>query len=323
MSAVPAVDTASAGRVPDERVTDAGGDAERQLRVRESAFLFECAGESLPAVLAAPVEGSAATGVLVVVGGPQYRVGSHRQFVQLSRRLAESGVPCMRFDYRGMGDASGLMRDFEAVSEDLRAAVDAFFSSQPQLERVVLWGLCDGASAACLYAPTDARVAGLVLLNPWVRTPEGAARTQLRHYYFKRILEPSFWRKLFGGGVALGRSLGGLVGAVRAARVRSHDPAPAAHAIQDLPTRMASALAASAAEYVFFLSERDYVAREFEGGVAKSSRWCRLLEGPRFLGIRRFEADHTFSTKRAKEDVAVATLAMVMEIARRGGRMEK
>lgn len=321
MSAVPAVDTASAGRVPDERVTDAGGDAERQLRVRESAFLFECAGESLPAVLAAPVEGSAATGVLVVVGGPQYRVGSHRQFVQLSRRLAESGVPCMRFDYRGMGDATGPLRNFEAVGEDLRAAVDAFFSSEPQLERVVLWGLCDGASAACLYAPTDARVAGLVLLNPWVRTPEGAARTQLRHYYFKRILEPSFWRKLFGGGVALGRSLGGLVRAASAARVSSASAKRGA-AAPDLPTRMADALASSTTGYVIFLSERDYVAREFDGLLASSPQWRMLVDAPRSSGIRRFEADHTFSTLRAKEEVAAASLEMVRQIdSEKRGRM--
>lgn len=323
MSAGPAVDTVCGGSVTDDRRADAGAGAERRLRVRESAFLFDCAGESLPAILASPVEGSATTGVLVVVGGPQYRVGSHRQFVQLSRRLAEGGVPCMRFDYRGMGDASGPQRDFEAVGEDLRAAVDAFFSRQPQLERVVLWGLCDGASAACLYAPSDARVAGLVLLNPWVRTPEGEARTQLRHYYFKRILAPSFWRKLFGGGVALASSLGGLVGAVRAARASSRSAVPAPHVMQDLPTRMSSALAASAVGYAFFLSERDYVAREFEGVIAKSPSWCSLVEGPRSLGIRRFEADHTFSTMRAKEDVAVATLAMVSEIARRGGRTEK
>ncbi|KAB8057318.1 hydrolase 1, exosortase A system-associated, partial [Janthinobacterium violaceinigrum] len=44
-------------------------------------------------------------GVLIVTGGPQYRVGSHRQFVLLARALAAQGVPVLRFDLRGMGDS--------------------------------------------------------------------------------------------------------------------------------------------------------------------------------------------------------------------------
>src|SRR5690349_24048098 len=57
-------------------------------------------------------------GVLLVVGGPQYRVGSHRQFALLCRRLAGRGVPALRFDYRGMGDADGAARTFESVRSE-------------------------------------------------------------------------------------------------------------------------------------------------------------------------------------------------------------
>ena len=59
----------------------------------ESAFVFVSRGQSLPAILAAP-EAARNTGVLLVVGGPQYRVGSHRQFVLLSRALAAAGAGC-------------------------------------------------------------------------------------------------------------------------------------------------------------------------------------------------------------------------------------
>lgn len=90
-------------------------------------------------------------GVLIIVGGPQYRVGSHRQFVLLSRRLAGEGYPAMRFDYRGMGDAGGAMRSFEDVRADIGAAIEAFQRAVPSLRRIVLWGLCDAASAALLY----------------------------------------------------------------------------------------------------------------------------------------------------------------------------
>ncbi|PLX75955.1 MAG: hydrolase 1, exosortase A system-associated [Azoarcus sp.] len=171
------------------------------MTVREAAFLFECEGDELVGIIAAPEEISSDLGVLVVVGGPQYRVGSHRQFVLMARRLAANGFACMRFDYRGMGDATGEQRDFEHVEQDIRAAIDAFCARAPAVKRVVLWGLCDGASAACFYAAGDMRVTGMVLLNPWVKTAAGEAKTYLKHYYLQRVLEPAFWKKLMGGGV--------------------------------------------------------------------------------------------------------------------------
>jgi alpha/beta superfamily hydrolase len=53
--------------------------------------------------------------VLVIVGGPQYRAGSHRQFTLLARSLAEQGFAVLRFDYRGMGDSTGAMRDQQST----------------------------------------------------------------------------------------------------------------------------------------------------------------------------------------------------------------
>ena len=75
----------------------------------EQALTFDCDGERLVGVVAVP-ERPVPVGVLIVVGGPQYRAGSHRQFVHLARRLAGAGIAAMRFDYRGMGDASGDAR---------------------------------------------------------------------------------------------------------------------------------------------------------------------------------------------------------------------
>ena len=101
----------------------------------EHAFVFPCAGETLLGIVAVP-ERSQATGVLLVVGGPQYRVGSHRQFLLLSRALANSGYPTMRFDYRGMGDSSGAQRTFGDVNNDVAAALDAFQRAVPNLGKV-------------------------------------------------------------------------------------------------------------------------------------------------------------------------------------------
>ncbi|GAB3100039.1 hypothetical protein GCM10027217_18860 [Pseudomaricurvus hydrocarbonicus] len=199
--------------------------------LKEQAFGFECSGSKLIAILHNPPEVSSelppevpsnkvagdptpTRGILIVVGGPQYRVGSHRQFLQLSRQLAESGVPVMRFDYRGMGDSEGEFLGFESVGDDIRSAIDNYQIQFPQLKEVILWGLCDGATAAACYASTDPRVTGLILLNPWVRTEAGQAKAYLKHYYWQRLTQPDLWRKILSGkfdlkasAVSLGHSL--------------------------------------------------------------------------------------------------------------------
>lgn len=275
------------------------------MMTRERALLFPCEGEELVGVIAEPVTPAGDVGVLIIVGGPQYRVGSHRQFVLLARYLADNGIPCMRFDYRGMGDSTGAQRDFEGVEADISAAVDAFFERIPSLRKVVLWGLCDGASAACFFAPTDPRVAGLMLLNPWVKTAQGEARTYLRHYYLRRLLDVSFWKKLLSGRVAVGQSVGGVIGAARTAT------GAATAMSQSLPDRMAAALRAAGKPALVILSGRDYVAREFEG-VATSGIWQDLLKT---VSVCRIEAaDHTFSSRLWRDEVAQTTTTWVGEL---------
>ena len=166
------------------------------MNFTEAPALFHVGSDTLVGVLAAPVGPADATAVLVVVGGPQVRAGSHRHFVQLARHLAANGHAALRFDVRGMGDSSGAPAGFEHQHDDIAAAITQLQASRPEVRRVVLWGLCDGASAALLYVQRtrDPRIAGLVLLNPWVRSPQTLARATLSHYYAQRMLQPGFWR---------------------------------------------------------------------------------------------------------------------------------
>ena len=89
----------------------------------EQLEAIPCAGEELVGVLTLPEE-PVHIGVVVIVGGPQYRVGSHRQFVLLARHLAEQGIPTLRFDCRGMGDSSGDQRSFD-VKAFVRMSIDS------------------------------------------------------------------------------------------------------------------------------------------------------------------------------------------------------
>jgi exosortase A-associated hydrolase 1 len=126
---------------------------------RERAVTLRCEGERMVGIVSVP-ERPSTRGVLVVVGGPQYRAGSHRQFTLLCRGLADDGIAAMRFDYRGMGDAEGEPRTFEDIDGDIRAAIDHFCTQVPGMSEVLICGLCDAASATMFYAHSDPRVKG-------------------------------------------------------------------------------------------------------------------------------------------------------------------
>jgi exosortase A-associated hydrolase 1 len=274
----------------------------------EHAFVFPCAGETLLGIVAVP-ERSQATGVLLVVGGPQYRVGSHRQFLLLSRALADAGYPAMRFDYRGMGDSTGGLRDFEAVSDDIAAAIGAFQANCPELTRIVLWGLCDAASASLLYwdATRDARVGGLVLLNPWVRSEASLAKTHIKHYYGQRLLQAEFWRKLLTGNLGIGQALSGFRNNWMRAR-QTPDRAPFEDVLP-FHKRMMRALKDFPGHVLLVLSGDDYTAKEFLEAIQADSPGAQVLESSRLTRIDVVGADHTFSDAKWRLAVQDATTA--------------
>ena len=272
----------------------------------ERALTFECAGEQLVGVCSVP-DGTPAVGVLLVVGGPQYRVGSHRQFVLLARRLAHAGVPVLRFDYRGMGDSTGEARTFEEVVPDIAAAADAFQRAHPSLRKIVLWGLCDAASAALLYwrSTHDARVAGMVLLNPWVRSDQSLARTHVKHYYGQRLLERDFWSKLLRGKLNMGVALREFGRSLVSARA---DRGPRTADESTYQKRMAAGLGTFRGPVLLILSGRDLTAKEFLDHVRSDAAWQGLVERDNLESRDLPEADHTFSTAEWREQVESLTL---------------
>ena len=281
---------------------------DRPVTVREEPLVFACAGAALVGILHRSAR-PARRGVLIVVGGPQYRVGGHRQFIHLARDLAAAGIPTMRFDYRGMGDAEGDFPGFEATGPDIAAAIEAMVAHVPGLEEVVPWGLCDAASAILFHAATDRRLPAIVLLNPWVRTDDGIARAYIRHYYRDRLKDPAFWRKLARGGLNPLRALGSLL---RLARTGYGGGAHDDHTTCDgdqgpLPDRMAEGLARFEGRVLLILSGRDLTAREFEDAVAASPRWRALLDAERVTLRRLADADHTFSNRAWRDRVALWT----------------
>jgi exosortase A-associated hydrolase 1 len=264
----------------------------------EHALLVSAGSQVLPAVLhkcaAAP-----RAAVLIVVGGPQYRVGSHRQFVLLARHLAESDCAVLRFDYGGMGDAGGEALTFENCAAHIRAAIDRLLAEVPPGTRLVLWGLCDAASAIMMYAPGDARVSGVVVCNPWARNTATQAGTMLRSYYLRRLLSGDFWRKLLGGRVRVGDSVGSLAQNVRAAGA-SAEPG-------GFIERMRAGVERMHCPMLLIISERDLTAAEFLLTVERSAAWRKALGALRLARAEVPGADHTFSRRAWRDAVARAT----------------
>jgi exosortase A-associated hydrolase 1 len=168
------------------------------MNFTQRALRFSCQGSALIGVVDVP-ERPLARGVLVLTGARQYRVGGHRQFALLARVLAPRGLPVMRFDCRGIGDSEGGPRRYDALGDDVRAAMKEFAAQVPEMQEVVVWGLDDAATAAALYAHTDPRVRGLVLLNPWMRHPEAGERAALLPHLRARFGELGFWRRIAAG----------------------------------------------------------------------------------------------------------------------------
>lgn len=272
---------------------------------RDQVLNFDCQGTQLFGVATVPVN-AGTTGVVIIVGGPQYRVGSHRQFVLLARRLAADGYPVLRFDYRGMGDSPGELGHFENIESDIGASIDAFMQALPAMRRVVLWGLCDGASAALLYSEKtgDPRVAGMLLVNPWIRTAASQAKTQVRHYYLDRLKQREFWIKLFSGRVAAS-ALRGFVGSVKAARQST--AATAASSIA-YPTRMAQGWLRFTGQGLLLLSDLDYTAREFEAYCGSDPAWSQAQQTRPLARKRLEQADHTCSQPAAERAMHKATI---------------
>ena len=286
------------------------------MSISEKAVVFGFAGEQLVGVLARPecsdVAEGLELGVLVVVGGPQYRAGSHRQFLLLSRKVAAAGFPVFRFDYRGMGDSGGERRDFEAVSGDIGAAVDAFLAACPSVKKVVLWGLCDAASASLMYVDVthDPRVAGLIVLNPWVRSEATLAQTHIKHYYGNRLMQKEFWLKLLTGKLQVARSIRGLLKSVSLARGSAIEQESAARSFQ---ARMAAGWRACSGDVLLILSGEDYTAKEFVGHAEAHREWSALIGGKNVTRIDVSDADHTFSNARSRAAVEDASIKWLAE----------
>jgi uncharacterized protein len=279
----------------------------------ETATVFPCDGVQLIGVLHTPAK-PRSRGVVIVPGAPQYRAGSHRQFLLLARDLAAAGFPVLRFDYRGMGDSDGLFAGFEGVSSDLKAAVDHFVSQVPEVTEIAMWGLCDGASAISFYAHSDPRVSAIALINPWVRSAESEAQARIRHYYGARLVSKEFWRKLLSGQLEIAKSVRDLCAMAWTAGTKGGSGALNGNiTARSLPSRVSDALSRFQGRILILLSGADLTAQEFDTAVLKSAAMASWRKSANPSVSRLDNANHTYSTAEWRAQVHARTIAWLEE----------
>jgi uncharacterized protein len=143
------------------------------------------------------------------------------------------------------------------------------------------------------------------LLNPWVRSEASLARTQLKHYYLARLMQADFFRKLISGNFNPWVALKGLFSNIRSARGGATASAvEAGRAGNPLVERMALPLQRFKGRILVILSGRDLTAKEFDDAARASPLWKRLYAEARVTRRDLAPADHTFSRRQWRDQVA-------------------
>lgn len=281
------------------------------LDFMELPVVFTCQNENLVGIVHAPKNPT--TGLVLVSGGDQYRVGSHRLFVELARVLADEGVAVMRFDHRGVGDTYAPYQGFENLHEDINAAVKEMRQRCPTIERLVLGGLCDGASATLISADRIDGVDELALINPWVHTSDLEARTRLLNYYGARLRSRDFWKKLIRGQVQISESWGSLMGYTKMFFQSVFSVGGKVSGGLDYVKRMHTGAKKFNGKVFVLLSGQDLVAQQFQQLATIDKGWKDVLEQANVRIVKLPAADHTFSTIDERRKFEQAMLSWLVD----------
>jgi len=284
----------------------------------EIPVVIPCEDDTLVGVINKPQKAGRIGVVIVVAGGPQYRVGAHRQFVNLARLLASHNIASIRFDHRGTGDSTGELRGFIDMNADIQSAVNMLLDNVPEVGKVVLWGECESATASAFYGYSDARIQGIFMVNPWIRTDEGQAKTMLKHYYWRRVLEKAFWSKVVSGDFSITKSLKSCLSLVRSTISKSGGGNDSV--IEDeleslpLPERLAQSCEHFEGELFILTSGYDYIAMEFKDYVKSSPVWQTLIATQHVAIEDLPDADHTFSRPEWRKKLLDCTVNWIKHL---------
>jgi dienelactone hydrolase len=177
------------------------------VRISETPVVIEQPFGLMFGVLAEPLQTPRADiGAVLLNAGAIRRIGPNRMWVRTARRWAARGVPSLRLDFDGLGDASGDGERFGNLAElyvpelleQTRAALDEL-ERRCEVHRFVLVGHCSGAFWSFHGALRDERVVAAFMVNP--RTFFWHAWQATLRNVRRGLLLPSSWRLIARGHV--------------------------------------------------------------------------------------------------------------------------
>lgn len=193
---------------PAEAELEAAG-----ARLRETPLWLPQRFGNAFGVLSEPAAG-AATDLCAVFfnAGAIRHSGPNRLWTEAARRWAARGVPTLRVDLEGIGEADGDEGKFSDVASFYRpefaAQVGAVLDSLQERGlggRFLLSGLCAGSYWSFRAALEDPRVEAAVLLNAGALIWHDNLLRQRQARKLERLLQPSWWWKALRGEVSLSR----------------------------------------------------------------------------------------------------------------------
>jgi hypothetical protein len=160
-------------------------------------------------------------------------------------------------------------------------------------------------------------VAGLVLLNPWVRQQQSHAQVMLKHYYWQRLGTKAFWQKLFGGGLNPWQSLKELVNTYQQSRQNKPQPDNTEAAEQRPQTtadnyvqHMLEGWQNFSGKSLVITSGNDLTAQEFLD-LCQQGDWHEKLKISQHMQLEL--ANHTFASQPWRQQVEQHTIDFIMQ----------
>ena len=143
--------------------------ADNRSQANDEHFVYIPVGpDQLFGVLTEPVGIPSGLSVLLLSGG-MYTTSTNRNrmFVNLARDLAGCGHRVLRFDYRGVGESTGVIGPYALSDPNPADVVGAIECLTAQgRDDVAVVGCCYGARAAMQTLAEDPRVRSMVLMAP-------------------------------------------------------------------------------------------------------------------------------------------------------------
>lgn len=157
--------------------------------MKESCHRFGPGG-ALAGILTEPASSTSRATVVLVSAGVTPKFGPFRLYAELARDLVTQGFRALRFDLGGIGDSSqafGGQPLEQRTRLQIAAAID-YVGDRFRSDRVVLAGLCSGADDSFRYAEHDARVSGVVMVDPFAYRTPGFGWRHFRYRATRRLL---------------------------------------------------------------------------------------------------------------------------------------